>query len=486
MPSEHSATGHPPTKAMVSEQQSPSLVGLLVVLVPAMLLIPVASDMVSLVLPEISAEFTASTGQAAWVVTGFLLACAIGVPLYGRMADRVSLRRLFITALAVYAAGSLLCAIAPFLPLLVAGRVIAGAGGAAIPVLTIVAASRLLPAHQTALGIGFIAAAGGAGTALGPAIGGGLGQWLGWRALFWLMTIAAIALIPATARTITSTRPAANGRLDLLGGILLGGGVGLALFGITRAEGTDGFAAPASWISLLAGAILLAGVIVRSRTATDPFVPPTLFTHRGYLAATAVIFLAMLVNLTALVLVPLLVIEVNGLTPAEGSLVMIPGGIALALVSTLAGRISPKGTNERTLTLSGITAITAAMLLLSTTAGATPWLATLAVTILGAGFGLVVTLTTNAVSQLLPPHLVGSGIGIFQSAQFLGAGTGPALFGVLLTLRTGSNAGPINPLAHANAAAYSDVFLILSLIALIALAPAFRLLNARKQPAMTL
>ena len=468
---------HPPDAS-----SPPTLRRLLVVLVPAMMVVPVSSDMVSLVLPAIIAEFGASTAAVAWVVTGFLLACGIGIPLYGRMTDGVSLRRLFVVALAVYAAGSLIGALAPVLPVLVAGRVIAGAGGAAIPVLTIVAATRLLPRPQVALGVGFIAAAGGLGAALGPAVGGGLGQWFGWRSMFWLMTSVAIILIPAVARTIPHSRPAAARRLDLPGGTLLGMGIGLVLFGVTRADGAHGFWAPASWLCLALGVVALVLVAVRSRTVPDPFVPPALFRHRGYLAAIAVIFLGMLVNLTALVLVPLLVIEVNGLSPGGGSIVMIPGGIALAVTSALAGRLASHSADPAGLTVLGLGLVAVAMLVLSAVAGRTPVLAAIAVMILGAGFAFVVTLSTHAVSQVLPPPVVGSGIGIFQSAQFLGAGAGPAVFGVLLSWRQAARTAAVNPMAATAAAAYSDVFLLLAFVALAALVPALRL-RAQAAPA---
>ena len=473
------ASSSPPHQPGVSSP--PTLRRLLVVLVPAMMVVPISSDMVSLVLPAIAADFGASTAAAAWVVTGFLLACGIGIPLYGRMTDGVSLRRLFVVALAVYAAGSLIGALAPVLPVLVAGRIIAGAGGAAIPVLTIVAATRLLPRPQVALGVGFIAAAGGLGAALGPAVGGGLGQWFGWRSMFWLMASVAITLISAVARTIPHSRPSAAQRLDLPGGTLLGVGIGLLLFGVTRADGAHGFSAPASWLSLVLGAVALVLVAVRSHTTTDPFIPPALFRHRGYLAAVGVIFLGMLVNLTTLVLVPLLVIEVNGLSPGEGSIVMIPGGIALAGTSVLAGRLASRSVDPAGLTVLGLGLIAVAMLVLSAVAGRTPVLAAIAVSILGAGFAFVVTLSTHAVSQVLPPPVVGSGIGLFQSAQFVGAGAGPAVFGVLLSWRQAASTEALNPMAATAAAAYSDVFLLLAALTFAAVVPALRL-RARAAP----
>lgn len=455
------------------------LVRLLTVLVPAMLLVPIATDMVSLVLPGIAVQFDASTGQTAWVVTGFLLVCAIGIPIYGRMADRFSLRRLFVTALTVFTIGNLISALAPGLVILVAGRIVAGAGGAAIPVLTIVSATRLLPQGQVAVGVGFIGAAGGLGTALGPAIGGGIGQGLGWRALFGILAVWAAGLVPAIGRVITDAHPSDTRALDLFGGALLGAGVGLILFGVTRAE-TDGFIAPTSWGALTAGIVLAVLFASRSRRISDPFVPPSLFAHRGYIAAVTVIFLAMLANLTTLVLVPMLLIEVNGLTPGQGALVMVPGGLALAVLAPITGRIGARGANEGTVALVGLGTIAASMLLLSSAgAGGSPVLVGVSVLALGAGFAPVVTLATSALSHILPPEQVGTGVGIFQGAQFLGAGTGPAVFGVLLSARRAAGSDALNPAYYGEAPAYSDVFLVLFLVVLVAMVAALRLRSAR-------
>ncbi|WP_419993545.1 MFS transporter [Streptomyces boninensis] len=454
---------------------------LLSVLIPAMLLIPIAADMVSLLLPRIATEFSTSTAQAAWVVTGFLLACAIGIPVYGRLADRFSLRRLFTVALVVFGAGSLICALAPSLVVLVVGRIVMGAGGAAIPVLAIVSAARLLSGREAAVGIGFLGASAGVGTAAGPAVGGILGDALGWSALFWLMTVAALALVPAVRRVLTDATPDDRRSIDLLGGVLLGGGVGLGLFGVTRIE-SAGLGSPTSWGSMAAGAVLAALFIWRIRTAGHPFVPPALFANRGYVAAVMVIFLAMTVNLATLVLVPILLINEGGLTPTEGSLVMIPGGLALAATSPLAGRISgrgSRGTDAGTLIVTGLAVLGGSMLLLSTlAAGDSPVLAGVAVFALGAGFAVVVTLTTTAVSQLLPPEQVGVGVGIFQGAQFLGAGVGPAVFSALLSARLGSADDAVNPLHTDAAPAYSDTFLALAAVAVLAVLAALRLRRA--------
>ena len=445
------------------------------VLVPAMLVTVVASDMINLMLPSIGTEFGASEAELAWVVTGFLLVFAVGIPLYGRVSDRVSLRRLFALALPTYAAGSLICALAPDLGVLVLGRIVTGVGAAAVPVLSIIAVTRLMPADRRGTGIGVVSAAAGVGTAAGPAIGGGIGQLLGWPALFWIMLVAALALLPPALRVLPGDPPAGAGRFDLLGGVLLGLGAGLVLFGITQAQ-VAGFSSPSSWGSL-AVALAAIGLFAR-RTARvpQPFVPPALFANRVYRTAVVVAFLSMAVNLGALVFVPLLVVDVHRLSPGAGALVMVPAGIAVAALSPVTGRLADR-IGTRPLVLAGLAAMGLFALFLSTFAGGTSAIpAGVGVLGLSIGFILVMTPIISAAAGALPADQVGVGLGILQGAQFLGAGTGPALFGVLVTARQQSGDGAANPLYDAiEGAPFSDAFLTMAVIALLALVVAFRM-----------
>jgi DHA2 family metal-tetracycline-proton antiporter-like MFS transporter len=98
-------------------------------------------SMVNVVIPAIRAEFAASPAQIGWVITGFALAYAVSVPLYGRVSDLFGVRRVFTFGVLGFALGGLICALAPNLPVLILGRVVQAAGGAAVPALATVAVS---------------------------------------------------------------------------------------------------------------------------------------------------------------------------------------------------------------------------------------------------------------------------------------------------------------------------------------------------------
>jgi MFS family permease len=153
-------------RSVPSEPWKPAMTTLLLaVFALSVLMAAVSVDMVTPVLPHIGEQFVASEAQVSWVVSGVALVLAIGVPLYGRMADLFEFRELYCSAVAILSAGSLLCALVPNLLILVVGRMVQGAGMAAIPVLSVVAISKVWPPDKRGGALGVIAGCIGVGTA---------------------------------------------------------------------------------------------------------------------------------------------------------------------------------------------------------------------------------------------------------------------------------------------------------------------------------
>jgi DHA2 family metal-tetracycline-proton antiporter-like MFS transporter len=432
----------------------------LAVVVTAVFVSVVAGTMVNVVVPVMGEDFGASEAQVGWVVTSHMLVFAVGVPLYGRISDFFSLRRLFSLGLLVFAVGSLVCAIAPSLPTLVFGRVVQAVGDAAIPALAGVAVAKVLPPGRRGGALGLILSSVGVGASVGPILGGFVEQFFGWHYLFYGVFVMALLLIPSSLKVL----PGESGgirRFDLLGGVLLGLAAGLFLFGVTQGQG-EGFASASSWGSFVGAALSAALFAYRISSVQDPFVSPKLFGNRAYVAATLVGFFTMIANVAATVFVPLLVIEVNGLSPAEAGLVLTPGAVAIAMISPRAGKLSDR-VGARVLVVVGLSVMGLALFLLSTFgAGASPILASLGMFGVGTGFALSNPATTNAAANSLPGEDVGVGLGIYQGVFFLGGGTGPALIGALLAARKEADVGALNPLYVLDATPFSDAFLALA------------------------
>jgi DHA2 family metal-tetracycline-proton antiporter-like MFS transporter len=444
------------------------------VLISAVFVSVLNSSMVNVVVPVIGRDYGVSEAQVGWVITGFLLTFAIGIPLYGRAADVFSIRRAFTVGLLAFAAGSLICASAPSLGVLVLGRIVQGAGGAAIPALSSVSVAKILPPGERGSALGLIVSSVGIGAAIGPIVGGGVGSLVGWHYLFIGTLILTAVLIPAALYVLPDDSPEEARGFDLPGGILLGLAAGLFLFGITRGQ-VSGFGSAGSWGSFVGSALAAAGFGWRIRRAAEPFVSPTLFRNRAYVAAVVVGYFCMLANVSALVFVPLLVSEANGLSPGQAGLVLTPGAVALAIISPLAGRWSDR-IGVRPLIFTGLATMLLSVLTISTFgAGATPVVVSLGMLGVGAGFALANSPNINVAAASLGPEEVGAGLGIFNGAFFLGGATGPAVIGAFLAARKDAEAGALNPLYALDAAAYSDAFLALTLALLISLVAALGL-----------
>jgi DHA2 family metal-tetracycline-proton antiporter-like MFS transporter len=472
----------PPDKSGTKEASSGGSTRLLLaVLISAVFVSVLNSSMVNVVVPSIQEEFGASEGQVGWIITGYLLVYAVGIPLYGRVSDLFSLRWTFCLGLLVFAAGSLFCALAPNLLLLVLGRIVQAAGGAAIPALATASVAKVLAPGDRGTALGLIFSSVGIGAAVGPILGGVVETVAGWQTLFLGTLLLALIVLPIAFRELPHTERSDDRSFDLPGGVLLALAAGLFLFGITQGE-VAGFDSASSWGSFVGSALAAAGFTRRITTAPHPFVSPSLFRNTGFVAAVAVGFFSMLANVSCLVIIPLLISTVNELPSSAAALALTPGAIALAILSPFAGRLSDR-VGMRPLIFAGLAVMLLSALFLSTfAAGASPIVVSAGMLGVGAGFAFANSPTTNAAAAALPQAEAGVGLGIYQGLFFLGGGTGPAVVGTFLAARREAGADALNPLYALDAASFSDAFLIIAVALVLAFAASLKVQENGKQP----
>ncbi|HET7273191.1 MAG TPA: MFS transporter [Rubrobacter sp.] len=474
---------------MSTDKEAVSLEGsggtrlLLAVVVTAILISVLNQTFVNVVVPDIQRDYGVTQGQVGWVITGYLLVFAVGIPLYGRIADLYSLRRVFAVGLVVFAVGSLFCALAPTLPLLVAGRIVQGVGASAIPALGFAAVAKALPPGERGTALGLLSASVGAGAAIGPVFGGLVAGFLGWHVLFLLTVVLSLALIPGALRALPGASKdgaeregfaGALRRFDVPGGLSLALGAGFALFGVTEGQ-VRGFHSPASWGSFALSVLLAIYFVWRTRTAHVPFVSPALCRNGAFLATAAVGFFMMFANLGSLVITPLLLSDENGLPAAGIGLVLAPGAIVVAVLSPLAGRLSDRF-GPRALVRTGLVVMMASIFFISAyAAGASSLWVTLGILGQGLGFAAVNSPNANAATATLSRQESGVGLGIYQMIFFLGGGFGPAVAATFLAFRHEAGSGALNPLYTLDAAPYSDAFLLVSAASIVAFAASFGL-----------
>lgn len=443
---------------------------LLAVIASAVFLSVLIQTFVNVVVPLIQEDYGVSEGEVGWVITGYLLVFAVGIPLYGRIADLYSIRRTFSVGLLGLAAGSVLCAAAPSFPVLVGGRMIQAAGAAAIPALSFAIVAKILPPGRRGVAFGLISSSIGVGASVGPPVGGALAGIAGWHSLFVVAFLLSALLAAGAWLTLPEKVSDETGEkgFDLTGGALLALAAGSALFAVTEGQ-VSGFASPVVGASFVVAAVCAAAFVRRIRTAAEPFVSPGLFRNGGFVATAMVGFFTMFANIGSLVMVPLLLTEANSLPPVIVGLALAPGAVAVALLSPLAGRLSDR-LGFRSIVQCGLMVMLASSLIISTLgAGGSALVVAFGMLVLGIGFSFVNSPNANAASASLSASQAGVGLGIYQMTFFLGGGFGPALAGAFLAYRQSNAATAANPIYSLDFPAFSDAFLLLGAALVLAL-----------------
>ena len=238
------------------------------------------SKIVNVALHSLSVTLHAPLAEVQWVVTGYLLALAAVIPVTGWAARRAGASRLYLLALAVFTAGSALCALSPSAGMLIACRVMQGVGGGAIlPAGTIIWTSQASKAQMarvmSLIGVPVVLA-----PMLGPTLGGLLVQGLGWQAIFWLNVPLGLML---GTRLLPRASGGDAGPLDLAGLVPAAGGTAGLTYGLAQIGAQ---AEPGAVAALAAGSGLLAAFILRSARIARP----RLHASRAFAAASVTSF----------------------------------------------------------------------------------------------------------------------------------------------------------------------------------------------------
>ena len=432
---------------------------------------------VGVVLPDIAEDLSVDTGQLSWLMTGFLLIYGIAIPFYGRLADRYGARPLFLLGVGIFSVGALLSALAPNYEFLLVARIIQATGGAAVPGLGMTLASRAYGPESRGTVLGVIAATIGLGAAIGPLLGGALSESLGWESLFFINTAAAIT-IPIGLRVLPKHEERSGGSLDLFGGVSLGLLVGGAL--LIPSEG-----ARSGWTStlVLVGAVMaiigLVGLSARQRTAGSPFIPREFLHNSRYVSLVWMSFSVMAANLAVLIGLPILLTFTHDLSALEVGLTMVPGAIATSVFGVLSGRLTDR-VGARLLVWVGSPLMLLAILGLSTNTGSSVGVIATFTGILGAGFGLVNTPLTVAISRSVRTEMLASALGINSMLFFLGGSLGTAMLVAVVTSRGDAGESLLNPLHSGAGARFSDAILLLAIPVFVVMALSLRLPGATK------
>ena len=300
------------------------------------------TTIVNIAFPDISQSFAGSGRDAlSWVLDGYFVVIAALLVPAGGLADRFGHRRIFLLGVAGFTVASLLCAAAPSLPLLIAFRVVQGVAAAMIAPSSLAIVLDSFPAERRAAGVGLWGAAAAAAAAVGPTLGGALVELSDWRLVFLVNLPLGAAVLIAGRTRLPRPRNLDSRLPDLPGAGMLA--LSLATVTLAIVEGNDwGWASTATLGCFAAAAILLAGVVARSRSHPRPIVEPALFAHGSFRAGNLGTLLFAAAFFSLILGNVLFLTSIWGYTVLQAGAATLPGPALSTVVAGPAGRLADR------------------------------------------------------------------------------------------------------------------------------------------------
>jgi EmrB/QacA subfamily drug resistance transporter len=418
--------------------------------------VPAISDM--------AAALHTSAQQAAWTLTGYLVSAAVLTPVFGRLGDMFGKRRLLVIALLLFAAGAVLAALGTSLGVVVAGRVLQGAGGGIFPLCFGIVRDEF-QAERRPGAIGLISAIVGIGGGIGLLVGGLFVDHASYRGIFW--TGAAMALIAAVAaRLLLPESPVRTpGKVDLVGAALLAVGVTAPLIAISQGRSWGWDSGRTLGLIAFGMAVLAVLALVERRTA-EPLVDVSLFVRPPVLMTNLATLLVGFGMFGAFLLIPLLAETPKasgygfGLDATRAGLLILPGCLVMLVTGPLSGTLSKRFGAKLPLALGGLVAA-AGLTMLAAQHGSQGavlgW-----TTVLFAGIGLSFAAIPNLIVAAVPAAKTGEATGLNALVRSAGSSLGTQVVaGILAGSVTAEH--PL-PTAHS----YTGGFLVGAVGALVA------------------
>lgn len=376
--------------------------------------------------------FHISAATAQWLTTGYLLTLGILVPISGLLLQWFSTRQLFMASLIFSVLGTLVAALAPGFEMLMTARVIQAAGIALMLPLMFNTVLIIIPAEKRGGAYGLIGLVLVVAPAIAPTISGLLIDKLSWNWIFWLsLPILVIALLfgmRSMQNVSTITKP----KIDIFSLVISTLGFGGIVFAFSSA-GEGGWGTTKVVISMIVGILALIIFVGRQLRMKQPMMDLRAFKHPMFTVGTLMIFITMMVMLSAMLVLPMYLIRGLGLSAFTAGLVMLPGGIINAIMLPIMGRVFDKF-GPKWVVPSGLIIITVVLWFLSGISTATA-LALIIVlhSCLMIGISMVwMPSQANGLNQL-PPELYPHGSAIMNTLQQLAGAIGTAVAVSIMT-----------------------------------------------------
>lgn len=385
------------------------------------LVVGLNASTLNVALPTVVRHFHASPLAASWVLLSYMLANAVLILFFGRLADIVGRERLYLTGFFILTAASLLLGFSPNVALLIFFRVVQAVGAALIITNTTAIITDVFPSRLLGQGLGLNVALVSIAQLLGPPVGGFFATSLGWRWVFWFnVPVGVVGLIWALRVLRREPRTGAREPIDFQGAAVMALALGGLLYGLSEG-GVQGWKSLPVVAGIVVAVVLVPVFLLIERRAAYPMVDLSLFDNRDFAMANLASFLNSVARNAPLLLTSLFLQAVHGERPVDAGLKVLPISMGLLVASPIAGTLS-KWYPARLLSTLGLACSTAGLvvLALSLTPSA-PYLPMgIGLALTGLGFGFFLTPNTTSIMATVSKQRRGIANGVRSMLQNTG------------------------------------------------------------------
>ncbi|WP_186758966.1 MDR family MFS transporter [Arthrobacter alpinus] len=406
-------------------------------LMVTMLLASLNQTVLSSALPTIVGELD-GVEHMAWIITAFILASTIMMPVYGKLGDLLGRKPMLLTAIILFTVGSIIGALAPDMSTLIVARVIQGLGGGGLMILSQATIADVVPARERGKYMGIMGGVFAFSSVAGPLIGGGLTEGPGWRWTFWMnVPLAALAILATifllhVPRKTFDVRP----KIDYLGMMLIA--LATTALVLVGTWGGSEFAWNSPEILGLIFAAVVTGVlfVVVENRAAEPVMPMMLFKNRNFNLTTIAGLLTGIAMFGAIGYMPTYMQMATGYSATQAGLLMIPMMACMLVVSVIVGRRVSTTGRYKVSPIVGSVILAASLMLLSTIHADSPiYLICIYLGLMGIGLGASMQILTLVAQNSFPMKFVGTATAGQNYFRQVGATLGSAVVGAMFANR---------------------------------------------------
>jgi EmrB/QacA subfamily drug resistance transporter len=315
--------------------------GIIAVLMVGAFIAFLNNTLLNIALPSIMKDLNIEASTVQWLTTGFMLVNGILIPLSAYLIQKFSVRQLFLAAMLLFTAGTVLAGFAHAFPMLLSGRMVQASGSAIMMPLLMNVMLTSFPVEKRGMAMGVFGLVLMFAPAIGPTLSGWIIEHYDWRMLFHFVTPIAIIVVLLGFFLLKDKKEKVDIRLDYLAVVLSSLGFGGILYGFSKA-GTEGWDSPQVYGSLAIGVISLVTFILRQLNQERPLLNFRIYKYPMFALSSAISMVVTMAMFSGMLLLPIYVQTIRGISPMDAGLMLLPGAILMAIMMPITGKLFDK------------------------------------------------------------------------------------------------------------------------------------------------